>query len=83
MSYRNRESLIKSGYQSMGIAISIDDENLELFVKSSSQESQDGEEKFAMYHYLRNDKTIWEYPKKVYLEDALLHNQILKFLKLL
>jgi len=79
MAYRSRESLLKSGYQSMDT----DDENLELLVKSSSEESQDGEEKFAIYHYVRNGKTIWEYPKKVYLEDALLHNQILKFLKLL
>jgi len=79
MSYRSRESLLKSGYQSMVT----DDENLELLVKSSSEESQDGEEKFAMYHYVRNGKTVWEYPKKVYLEDVLLHNQILNFLKLL
>ena len=79
MAYRSRESLLKSGYQSMDT----DDENLELLVKSSSEESQDGEEKFAIYHYVRNGKTIWEYPKKVYLEDALLHNKILGFLKLL
>jgi len=79
MAYRSRESLLKSGYQSMDT----DDENLELLVKSSSEESQDGEEKFAIYHYIRNGKTIWEYPKKVYLEDALLHNKILEFLKLL
>jgi len=78
MAYKSRESLLKSGYQLMNT----DDENLELFVKSSSKESQDREENFAMYHYLRNDKTIWEYPKKVYLEDALLHNMILGFLKL-
>lgn len=79
MAYRSRESLLKSGYQSMDT----DEDDLELLVKSSSEASQDGEEKFAMYHYIRNDKTIWEYPKKVYLEDALLHNQILKFLQLL
>ena len=40
MAYRSRESLLKSGYQSMDI----DDENLELLVKSSSEESQNGEE---------------------------------------
>jgi len=80
MAYRSRESLLKSGYKSMG---KDDDGNLELLVKSSSEESQDGEEKFAIYHYVRNGKTVWEYPKKVYLEDVLLHNKILRFLKLL
>jgi len=40
LAYRSRESLLKSGYQSMDI----DDENLELLVKSSSEESQNGEE---------------------------------------
>ena len=79
MAYRSRESLLKVSYQSIGV----DDENLELLVKSSTEESSDGEEKFAMYHYIRNGKTVWEYPKKVYLEDVLLHNKILEFLKLL
>jgi len=79
MAYKTRKSLLEVGYQSIGI----DDEDLELLVKSSFEESQDGEEKFAMYHYIRNGKTVWEYPKKIYLEDVLLHNRILGFLKLL
>lgn len=41
MAYRSRESLLKSGYKSMG---KDDDGNLELLVKSSSEESQNGEE---------------------------------------
>jgi len=34
-----------------------------------------------MYYYVKDDKVIWQYPKKVYLEDILLYNRMWDFLK--
>jgi hypothetical protein len=72
--YKNRETLLELGYQSMGV----DEENLELFVKMSSEE----DDNCIMYYFIRNGKTVWEYPKNVYLEEILLFNRMKAFLKL-
>jgi hypothetical protein len=72
--YKNKEELLNLGYQSMGI----DDDDLEIFVKRTSEE----EDKSIMFYYIRKDRTVWEYPKTVYLEDILLYNRMKEFLKL-
>jgi len=79
MAYRSKESLLKSGYQSMDTDdedLEFDDETLTLFVKIVSED-----EVYIMYYYVKDDKVIWQYPKKVYLEDILLYNRMWDFLK--
>ena len=79
MIYKSKEQLLKQGYQSMGTDdgnLEFDDETLTLFVKIVSED-----EVYIMYYYVKDDKAIWQYPKKVYLEDILLYNRMWDFLK--